>query len=69
MINNEPQGTVLDIGAVTIWIASLANLLPSIAALLSIIWMLLRIWESPTVREWRGLKPYNNGEKDGPAKD
>lgn len=64
---NEPQGTYFDLGALTIWLASLANILPSIAALLSIVWLLIRIWESNTVREWRGVKPY--GDDNGSSKD
>lgn len=45
---NNDTAHVLDLGAVTIWIASLAQILPSIAALLSIIWFIVRIVESQT---------------------
>jgi hypothetical protein len=39
-------------------IATLVQVLPAIAALFTIIWTGFRIWESHTVREWRGKKPY-----------
>jgi hypothetical protein len=38
-------------------IAALAQLLPAIASLLSIIWGLIRIWETKTVQELLGRKP------------
>jgi hypothetical protein len=52
----------LDIGAVTVWIASLAQILPSVAALLSIIWFAIRILESATVQQMLG--PYAWIKKD-----
>lgn len=47
---------VLDWASVGAVIAVLAGWLPPIAAALTIIYTLLRIWESETVKEWRGKK-------------
>lgn len=54
MSNHEPTANYLDYGALTIWIASVAQILPSIAALLSIIWFAIRIAESATVQQMLG---------------
>lgn len=50
MITQEPHATYGDLGAAAIWIASIAQLLPSIAALLSVIWFAIRVLETPTVQ-------------------
>lgn len=53
---NEPVNihTTLDVGAVTLWVATFAQVLPSIAAVLSIIWFAIRIMESETVQSMLG---------------
>lgn len=51
---NEPTANIIDAGAITIWIASLSQILPSIAALLSIIWFVIRIIESETAQKLLG---------------
>lgn len=59
---SEPTKHVADAGAALVAIGTLAQILPSVAAFLTIIWMLIRIWESDTVRSLTGrvLKgPYN----------
>jgi hypothetical protein len=33
-------------------LGTLIDMLPAVAAILSIIWSLLRIWESKTVQDW-----------------
>jgi hypothetical protein len=38
-------------------VGTLAQVLPSIAALLTIVWTILRILETATVREWLGKPP------------
>jgi hypothetical protein len=48
-------GDSMAMGAV---LGSLIGFLPAIAALFTIIWTGIRIWESHTVREWRGKEPY-----------
>lgn len=49
-----------DIISLTVVGATLAAWLPPIAAFLSCIWALIRIFESRTVREFLGKKPYGD---------
>lgn len=44
----------LDAGAVGMAVGTFFGYLPNIAALLSVIWLLLRIWEMETVKHWTG---------------
>jgi hypothetical protein len=44
----------LDAGAVGMALGTFFGWLPNIAALLSVIWLLLRIWEMDTVKRWTG---------------
>lgn len=37
-------------------LGTLANALPAIAALMTIIWTAIRIWETKTVQRWTGRK-------------
>lgn len=68
MTHDNPGANYLDAGAVLLWIASLANFLPSIAALLSIIWLLIRIAESETVQQmlgsWRWIRDKRTNDQD-----
>lgn len=50
------QINVADAGAVGVTLAAIAGWLPSISALLSIIWLALRIWESDTVQKLFGKR-------------
>jgi hypothetical protein len=52
------EGTkhVLDGLSLITVLGTLMNWLPAVAALLSIIWTLLRIYESKTVQKWLGKK-------------
>lgn len=45
---------ILDALSIGAAFATLIGWLPSIAALLSIVWSLIRIWESKTVQGWLG---------------
>lgn len=45
-----------DIGSVGVILASIADWFPSIASLLSIVWFLIRIYESRTVQGLLGRK-------------
>lgn len=55
MTPNDPTtSTYIDIGAVTLWIATAANFMPAVAALLSIVWFTLRILETRTVQKLLG---------------
>jgi hypothetical protein len=46
-----------DAAAYAIVLGAFAQILPSIATILSIVWLCLRIWESDTVRGLRGQTP------------
>lgn len=48
----EEAKVILDGVAVSGGIATLAGWLPDVAALLTIIWLGIRIWESDTVQGW-----------------
>ena len=46
-------------------VASLAQLLPAVASLLTIVWMGIRIWETRTVQGWFGrTPPAGSGDDD-----
>ena len=45
---------LLDGAAITVAFATFVSWLPSIAAALSIVWTILRIWEMDTVKRWTG---------------
>ena len=47
---------VFDWGAVAISLGTLFEYLPAAASLLSVIWLLLRIWESDTVQRMIGRR-------------
>ena len=44
----------LDVAAIGVAWATVANALPALAALFTIIWTGLRIWETETVKKWTG---------------
>ena len=52
MTNEVKSG--IDVAAVAGGLGSWLAILPDVAALLSIVWLALRIWESDTVRRWTG---------------
>ena len=64
MVDEEAVKTVVDGVAVTGGIATIAGWLPDVAALLTIIWLGLRIWESRTIQSI-----FKKGEEDGDVKD
>ena len=37
-------------------IGTLANILPSLASLMTFVWMCIRVWETETVQRWFGRK-------------
>jgi hypothetical protein len=47
---------IIDFASVSTVLATLVGWLPHIAALVSIIWGLIRIWETKTVQGWFGKK-------------
>ena len=48
----ETEKHLLDAAAIGAWIGALAGWLPAIAAALSIVWTVIRIWETRTVQRW-----------------
>ena len=53
---SEPAKHVVDALSILTVLGTLVEILPAIAALLSIVWSLLRIYESKTVQRWLGKK-------------
>ena len=51
---SEPAKHVVDALSILTVLGTLVEILPAIAALLSIVWSLLRIYESKTVQRWLG---------------
>lgn len=49
---NESTKTVIDAASVATALATVLSWLPSVAALVSIVWGLIRIWETKTVQGW-----------------
>lgn len=48
---HEADKIAIDIAAISAWIGALAGWLPSIAAALSIVWTVIRIWETKTIQK------------------
>jgi hypothetical protein len=53
---NEPAKHVVDALSIMTVLGTLMDILPAVAAILSIVWSLLRIYESKTVQGWLGKK-------------
>ena len=51
-----PDKSALDVGAVAISLGTFFEYLPAVASLLSVVWLLLRIWESDTVQRMFGRR-------------
>ena len=58
----EEAKSIVDTVAVTSGVASLAGWLPNAAALVTIIWLSIRIWESDTVKGIFGRKDDGDGD-------
>lgn len=54
--NHEVAKQVVDALSVATVVGALVNFLPAVAALFTIFWTGLRIWETETVRGWTGRK-------------
>ena len=52
----EGVKTVTDVLSIATVIGTLAEVLPALAALFSIVWSIIRILETDTVRGWLGKK-------------
>jgi hypothetical protein len=49
---NDHVKSVLDVSSFAVVGATLVEWLPAVAALLSIVWSLIRLWETATVKRW-----------------
>lgn len=50
--HSETTKHVVDALSFITVLGTLADMLPSIAALFTIVWTSIRIWETPTVQRW-----------------
>lgn len=70
MIQNIPEqvkviGDGTSIGVV---VATLAGWLPALAALMTVVWTAIRIWETDTVQKWRKKRPTPATQLSAPEK-
>jgi len=56
----------MDWTSVGVAAGALVKVLPAIAAVLSIVWMAIRIWESKTVQSWFGRDKTTQGDAVDP---
>lgn len=54
--HHETAKHMIDVLSVVTVLGTLADMLPSIAALFTIVWTGIRIWETDTVRGWTDRK-------------
>jgi hypothetical protein len=52
--HHDTAKTVIDVLSVVTVLGTLVEMLPSIAAVFTIVWTGIRIWETDTVRGWTG---------------
>lgn len=50
--HHETLKQAADAASIVTVIGTLMNALPAVAALASLVWSLIRIWETKTVRDW-----------------
>ena len=53
---SEGAKHAIDLLSAAVVVGTLATWLPPLAALLTIVWTLIRIWETDTVKGWTGRK-------------
>jgi hypothetical protein len=64
-IQHETAKAAGDAVSIVTVVGTLAEVLPAIAALLTIVWTCFRIYETPTVTKWISLwRQRNNVKKD-----
>ncbi len=54
--HHETSKTLLDLVSAAVAVGTIAAWLPPLAALLTIVWTLIRIYETETVRGWLGKR-------------
>lgn len=58
-MNNDMLKGSMDALSVGVVVGTIAQFLPPIAAVLTIIWTIIRIWETETVQKWYSRKSKN----------
>lgn len=53
---SEPTKHLIDLASVATVLGTLVDMLPSVAALFTIVWTAIRIYETDTVQGWLGRK-------------
>jgi len=48
------QKQIIDVTSIGVVVGSLADILPAIAAVLTIVWTIIRIYETKTIQKWLG---------------
>ena len=61
---DEGVKVIGDVVSIATVLGTLAQILPAIAALFTIVWTGFRIYETETVQGWLGKKKGKNSEKD-----
>lgn len=56
---SEGAKHAIDLLSALVAVGTIATWLPPLAALLTIVWTLIRIWETDTVREWTNRNKRN----------
>ncbi len=56
---SESSKHIVDALSVVTVLGTLTDMLPSIAAVFTIVWTSIRIWETATVRSWTGRSDKN----------
>jgi hypothetical protein len=60
---HEHAKNVVDAISIATVLGTLAQILPAMAALFSIVWSIIRIWETQTVRHWMKKLRSKSGKK------
>lgn len=65
-MNSHFEGAkhIADVAAGIVAVGTVAQILPSLAALFTILWLAIRIWESDTVRGLFGRPPLDRRDAD-----
>jgi len=51
-INEEALTKVVDFTSIGVLLGSLVNILPAVAAIFTIVWTCIRIYETKTIQKW-----------------
>ena len=54
--HHETTKQLIDVASLATVAGTLTDMLPAIAAIFSIVWSAIRIWETDTVKGWTGRK-------------